>query len=79
MDLLARLQLEGKLRVKVGVALGSEPGLAAFSEAIALLELVAGGADSSHTEQIPPDGIERAIVLGRRVADVARSLKDSTD
>ncbi len=79
LDVLARLGSQGKLRGKVGVALGSEPGLAAFSRAIAPLALAAPRLGASLAEEVPNDDVARAIALGRRVAAAARSLIDSTD
>lgn len=78
LNLLNNMGAEGKLEGKVGVALGSEPGLAAFSQAIAPIELAAGGLNGSGVAEIPPDGIETAIQLGHHVVEVARGLKGSS-
>ncbi len=78
LDLLARLGSEGKLLGKVGLALGSEPGLSAFSHAIAPLGLATPGPGSALREEVPVDDVEHAIALGRRVVEAARALREST-
>ena len=77
LHLLARLRSEGKLRGKVGVALGSEPGLSAFSQAIEALALAAPGLGSSLAVEVPADDVEHAIALGRQVVDAALLLRES--
>ena len=78
LDLLTRLGSEGKLLGKVALALGSEPGLSAFSQAIAPLGLATMGSGSALKEAVSVDDVERAMALGRRVVEVARSLKEKT-
>ena len=78
LDLLVRLGSEGKLGGKVGLAFGSEPGLSAFSEAIAALTGAAPGLGFALTESVPVEDVEHATALGRRVADAVRSLRQST-
>lgn len=79
LKLLGKMGAEGKLEGKVGVALGSEPGLTAFSKAIAPLGLKAGGRNASPIEAIPSDGIGTAIELGHHIVEVARSQKRTDD
>ena len=75
--LLASLASEGKLLGKIGLALGIEPGLSAFSQAIAPLALTVAGSGASLSEEVSVDDVAHAIALGRRVVDAARSLKES--
>ena len=73
LDLLARLGAQGKLRGKVGVAVGGRPGLAVFSGRLVPLNLTPGTEGGSLAEEVATDAIERAIELGHGVVKVADS------
>jgi len=67
LELLGRLQSEGKLQGKAGSALGTESAAILCSRVILQLGLTA----------VPPvSSVERAVTQGRRVAAVARALKE---
>ena len=78
LELLARLGSEGKLGGKVGLAVGSEPGLSAFAPAIGGLPLAAPGLGCSMTEAVRVDDVDHAVGLGFQVANAVRSLRDHT-
>ena len=69
LQLLTELQSQGKLRGKVGAAVdaGSESTLQSFLTVIIRLGLNVAGSNSP-----APDPVERAMALGREVAEVAR-------
>ena len=67
LELLGRLQSEGKLDGKVGAALGTESVAVSFSTVILQLGLIA----------VPPvSDAARAVTHGRQIATVARALKE---
>ena len=66
-ELLERLQSEGKLEGKTGSALGAGSAASSFSAVILQLGLTA----------LPPvSSVERAVTQGRKVAAVARALRE---
>lgn len=73
-DLLARLRSEGKLKGKAGGAVGSESALESFSAAILELGLTTAPPETG----TKLDGAGRATAEGRRIAAVARGLKQAT-
>jgi len=67
LELLGRLHPEGKLEGKAGSALGAATAAISFSTVILQLGLTA----------LPPvSGVERAVTQGRKVAAIARALKE---
>ena len=73
MELLGRLQADGKLAGKVGVAIPNGPAFDSFASAIRRLGLRALTADGSGAAGT--DDVTRAVALGREVVSAVQERK----